>query len=473
MTKSEALAVKNVAFYSYRMPFPTQLEKNRSRKIEDNFQLYLGNFGVVLRYFRTWQERRYQLEVIQNVAGMISRIFADLMFTENADVKNESPDVQKAIDDFFFRNNFHNVLHESAITQSYAGKTYFETYLKDGLVQIAELNPANVYPQYSSLYAQGVPNAVVISWEPKIGDQLTRFIKTHTPGLITYELRKLSIGGDDLGPLPLAMLDPTLPEMEDTGLDYIPVYSVNNVKTGRQVDGVSDYDDLRTLFEELTRAQSQIATQLKKHADAKMAVPPGVLNEHGKVMNGDLEMFEVSSEKGEIVPQFITNSNPLIDQAFKQTEKIIEAIARISEVSTVLIDWNVSGGTERVGALRLRLLRTLSKVKRKLRPYEKTIKDIVIDALEWEGSATLEHTDINVQFGDGLPKDMLEEAQLQTLLVNNNLQSEDDALRALYDIDGDLLDQKKKEIADDSTKRMSTAMATIPTFSMGNENNPV
>jgi len=455
------------------MPFPTEIEKNRSRMTEDNYQLYRGNYGVVLRYFRTWNEKRNQLEVIQNVAGMLSRIFADLMFTENAKVKTDNPTVQKAIDDFWFLSNLDTVLHESANTQSYAGKTFFEMYLKDGLAHVCELNPANVYPQYATMYAQGEPTAIIVSWEPTIGGKPTRFIKTHTPGLITYELREITSGGLDKGTLPLAMLDPTLPDFEATGLDYIPIYQVNNVKTGREVDGVSDYDDVRSLFEELTRVQSQIATQLKKHADAKMAVPPGVLNEHGKVINTDIEMFEVSMEKGEIVPQYVVNTNPLIADAFTEIEKLIEAIARVAEVSTVLIDWNVSGGAEKVGALRLRLLRTLSKVKRKLRPYENSLKDIVIDALAWQGSAQLTHTDLNVIFGDGLPKDILEEAQLQTLLVTNNLQSEDDALRALYGIDGELLTQKKADIEADSAKRTAAAMSTIPSFSMGNGNQPV
>lgn len=447
--------------------FPTDAEKARSREIEDNYSLYCGKFGLVLRYFRTADEKKNQLEVIQNVAGKLSRSFAFLMFTEEVKVKVLDENVQKAIDNFRFRNAFDNVLDESALTQSYAGKTYFEMYLKDGLAQFTELNPAICFPQYNTMYSGFEPSSFIISWEPVIGGQPCRFIKTHFPGYITYQLRKLSTEkGEDMGALPLRMLDPTLPDLndgkfEDTGLSYIPVYTINNVKTGRTPEGLSDYEDLRTLFQELTRVQSQIATQLKKHGDAKMAVPPGVLDEHGKVRLESTEMFEVASEKedGVVIPQYIVNSNPQIDSCFKEQEKMIEAIARVADISTLLMDWNVSGGAEKVGALRLRIAPTLGKVKRKLRPYRRVITDMIVDAMAWEGSAQLQHSDVVIEFNDGLPKDPLEGAQVEALRATAGNQTTRDAVRNLDGLEGAALDAKVAEIE----KQKSSA---VPQFAM-------
>jgi len=434
--------------------FPTEAEKARSREVEDNYSLYCGKFGLVLRYFRTSEEKKNQLEVIQNVAGKLSRSFAFLMFTEEVKVKVQDANAQKKIDDFMFRTEFHNRMDESALTQSYAGRAYFEMYLKDGLAEFCELNPAYVFPQYDTMFSHSEPKSVIISWEPKIDEKPYRFIKTHTRGFITYELHKLSTEqGVDQGLVPLKMLDPNLPDLllgqyEKTELDYIPVYTVNNVKTGRQVEGASDYDDLRTLFEELTRNQSQIATQLKKHASAKMAVPPGVLDQFGKVRVENTEMFEVAKEGEDIIPQYIVNANPLIDSAFKEQEKIIEAIARVADISTLLMDWNVTGGAEKVGALKLRILPTLAKVKRKLRPYHRVIKDMTVDAMEWEASAQLQHSDVFVEFNDGLPKDPLEDTQVETLRMNAGIQSLEDALRNLDGLEGEALAAKIKMISD-------------------------
>ncbi len=436
--------------------FPTDAEKARSREIEDNYSLYCGKFGLVLRYFRTAEEKKNQLEVIQNVAGKLSRSFAFLMFTEEVKVTVTDESAQKNIDNFKFRNAFDNVMDESALTQSYAGKAYFEMYLKDGLAHFCELNPAFVFPQYNTMFAGNEPQSIIISWEPKIDGKPYRFIKTHRPGYITYELRKLSTEkGEDQGAVPLAMLDASLPDLtdgkyEDTGLDYIPVYTINNVKTGRTVEGLSDYNDLMTLFEELTRNQSQIATQLKKHATAKMAVPPGVLDEFGKVRNENTEMFEVSSDKedGVVIPQYIVNANPLIADAFTEQNKLIEAIARVADISTLLMDWNVTGGAEKVGALKLRILPTLAKVKRKLRPYRRVITDMVVDAMAWEGSAQLQHSDITIEFNDGLPGDPLEDTQVETLRMNAGIQTVEDAVRNLDGLEGEPLATKLKAIAD-------------------------
>ncbi len=452
------------------MQFPTDAEKGRSRLIEDYYSLYCGQFGTVLRYFRSERERKNQLEVVQNVAGMISRIFADLMFTEEPKIKATDASVQESIDDFIFRNDLYNKLHESALTQSYAGKAYFEMYLIDGKTVIQEINPANVYPQFNHMFAQGEPSSIVISWEPKIDGQYYRFIKTHRVGMITYELRKLSSqGGRDEGAVPLAILDPSLPDFEETGRSFIPVYTVNNLKTARDAEGTSDYRDLLSLFEELTRVQSQIATQLKKHASAKMAVPLGVLDEHGRMRNEEAEVFEVASDRedGFVIPQYITNSNPLIDAAFQSQEKILEAIARVSEVSTILIDWNVSGGAERVGALRLRLLRTESKVKRKIRPYARTIKDMIVDAINWERSGNITHRDITIEFGDGLPTDILEATQVEVMRMNAGLQTLPHAIRNLDpDLGSDQIEEKVAEIEKEKEKNLASSMNGIPSFSL-------
>jgi hypothetical protein len=445
--------------------FPTEAEKNRSREIEDFFALYKGNFGKVLHYFRNEKERKSHLEVVQNVAGMISRVFADMMFTEEPEIFVAKSAAQPALDDFIFRNDLYNKLHESAITQSYAGAAYFETYLRDGKVYLTELNPANVFPQYNQMFAQDEPQSIIVSWEPKIGNDYYRMVKTHTVGRTTYELSKLSgLGGKVEGVAPLAVLDTTLPPVEETQLDYIPLYCINNVKTGREAQGSSDYADLLGLFEELTRVQSQVATQLKKHANAKLAVPLGVLNERGEMKNEDAEVFEVPSEKedGFVIPQYITNGNPLIEAAFTQQEKIIEAIARVSEVSTVLIDWNVAGGAERVGALRLRLLRTSSKVKRKLRPYSRVLKDIIVDALNWEGYQVA-HQDVTIRFGDGLPQDALEAVQVESIRMSAGLQTMRAAIANLDpELGSEQVEVKVAQITKEKADALANAMNNAP-----------
>lgn len=455
--------------------FPTDAERLRSQRAEQNYALFRGNYSVVLTYFRNEYERRNSIEVVQPITGSITRVFADLMFLKKPRVEHGEKAVQDAIDDFVWRNKLGIVLHESAHTQSYNGRAYFEMRLVDDLAYIEELNPAYVFPQYSALSVSGDPSAVVISWDTEIDGKNYRFVKTHTVGKITYKLHTLKGKGKNAkidGEAPITLLGDDMVPEEDTGLDFIPVYWVDNHKTGRDLCGISDYDDIRSLLTELVRVETQIATQLRKHANAKMAVPPGVLNNKGKVRAEDMEMIEVGQNDtgGLNKPEYIVNANPLIDAAIKQREAILEEICRVSEVSATLLDINVAGGVERVGALRLRMLRTLAKVERKLRPYDRMLRDMFIDMLKWEkvkGGDKVKPTDFTISFSNGLPEDALENAQVQQIRYSAGLQTLEDALRKLDGIEGEPLKEKVKAIEAAKEKDMANIGNQVPAINFG------
>lgn len=446
--------------------FPTDAEKDRARQSELNYALFRGKFRSVLRYFRTTDDAKNQLEVIQNLPGAMTRVFADLMFLQEPEYEVAS--MQDDIDDFVHRNAFNDTLYESALTQSYDGRAAFELILRDGLAYVEELNPSTVFPQWNHVSIKQAPDKVIIAWEfERTSEHGTvykyRFIKTHTIGSIDYKVVKLDNDGKELGAAPLALFDASLPEHEDTELDFIPVYFVDNHKTSRDMRGISDYDDILTMLTELTRVQSQIATQLKKHANAKMAVPPGVLDEKGKVINEDLEMIEVSNDEtgGMIVPQYIVNSNPLVDLAFKEQENLIQGIMRVCEVSSLLLDMDTRGGVERVGALKIRLMRTLAKKERKLRPYRRVIRKMFVDAMKLEGKE-LDHKDINIYFSDGLPVDELERAQIQATRIGSGTQTVKDAVADMDGMKGEALETKIEDIKKEAEARREFVGAGVP-----------
>ena len=445
--------------------FPNQSEKNRAKQIEENYSLLRGDFGKVLRYFRTSKEMKTQIEVVQNVAGLVSRVFADLMFLNSPIITFQDPKAQAAADEFIFENQFFEMLYESALSQSYAGRASFKTYMEDSRVFVEELNPSTVFPQYNRMSTHRDPNETIISFEVEIAGQMYRYVERHVVGAIEYELWLIDGAGNTKGYGDISMLRPGGLPIESTMLDYVPIYHADNQKTGRDYFGFSDYDDLRSLFTELTRVQSQIATQLKKHADAKMAVPQGVLDEHGSVRNENIEMIEVSSTDetgGLVIPQYITNSNPLIASAFEEQNRLMEAIARTSEVSAALIDLNVSGGAERVGALKLRMLRTLAKVQRKLKPYERCVKQILIDAIAWQHGIKVGHNEVSIRFRNGLPEDMLEKTQIESTRIASGTQTVRDSVKNLDNIDGEMLDDKVAAIQEERAAEREALGARIP-----------
>ena len=141
--------------------FPTPEEKQRAQKTDENYALFRGKWGEVLRYFRTYKERRNTLEVVENLAGDITRVFADLMFLKPPKVTIDDPALSERIADFFERSRLSQVLHESALTQSYNGRTTFEMRLDEGLAIVEELDPATVFPHYKNSSFRGEPVDVV------------------------------------------------------------------------------------------------------------------------------------------------------------------------------------------------------------------------------------------------------------------------------------------------------------------------
>lgn len=444
------------------MAFPTKEELEHSRKIEQHYLLYRGEYGKVLNYFPTVHEKKNKLEVVQNLAGAISRVFADLMFLKEPKITHGDEKTQEQIDELFFRSKLSTKLYQSALAQSFAGKTGFETRLQEGVAYIDRLNPATLFPQWDHVSTDQDAHAIIVAWKVKLnegkeGKQDHLFQKVHTPGKIEYRLNKFDPVNGLGAKVDISAMGVGFEEEEATGLDKMPVWIIDNQSTGQENEGISDYDDIKSLLQELTRVHSQIATQLKNHADAKMAVPAGVLDEKGEIENGNMEMFEIDTDdQGLNVPEYITNQNPLLPNAETQVDKMIEAIARIAEVSTLLLDINVAGGAEKVGALLLRLLRTLAKVERKLVPYKWNLKDMIATSINWQSTVNaarrvkeVSPLDISCEFFNGLPEDKMEKILQESQRLGDGTQSLKGALMNIDKLEGEALEEKIKEIEEE------------------------
>ena len=436
--------------------FPSQQDKERAVQLEKNYQIFKGEYGDVFRYFRNYEERKKNLEVITNLGGKITLSFADLIFLENPEItfKDTEEEIMK---DIIYNNDLYSKLWQSAIYQSWGGLAVFELVMQDNKAKLNLLSPDIVFPQYNAMDSS-VLDSVIIAWNITIEKKKYIFKKEHTIGLITYELYEVDTFTSELKKrVPLDIVDANMPEQELTGIDYIPIFFAKNPRDPKNEYGESDYEQIKTLLEELTRVNSQIATQLKKHANAKMAVPPGVLDKNGEVIAENFEMIEVSStdEDGIKIPQYITNGNSLIDSAFRQKDEIIKDISRISEFSTVLLDADFKGGVEKLESLRLRILPTLAKVKRKQKAYTKMITNMLSRAYEWQTNKPCDKMSISIQYNDGLPRDELREVEIQSARIASGIQTKRDAIMILDNIDGEALDEKMSELDRDNTPSFS------------------
>lgn len=439
--------------------FPTKEEKARARELEDNYKLFEGKFGEVLNYFRNSDDRKNKKEVIVNVCEVISNTFADLLFLEEPTIKVEES-IQGEVDEIIENSQFNEQLWQSAIAQSWGGKACFEVRLVDGKSVIEEIAPDYVFPQYNQRNIKAPPESIILAWRVDIDGEQYLFKKIHEVGLITYELWKCdSKYGEPKMMVPLSLFDGSLPESEQTGWDIIPIFIANNPKDGKKTDGVSDYRSLYSLLEELTRVNSQIATQLEKHADAKLAVPPGVLDEKGQVAHQKMEMIEVdASDGGMMIPEYITNSNPLIDAAFQQKKEVMEDIARISQVAFILLDLESKGGVKKDETFAESAARTIAKVKRKRKSYTRLIREVVSFAYKIQSGKDLKKTEIFVKLHDGLPENDLRKTNIEVLRIGAGIQSKRGAVSNLDGINGDVLDAKLEEIEKDESNFVNAGL---------------
>ena len=112
---------------------------------------------------------------------------------------------------------------------------------------------------------------------------------------------------------------------------------------------------------------------------------------------------------------------------------------------------NSQGGAERVGALRLRLLLTLARVKAKLHSYHSVLPELVAFATRVEGKE-LNAKDVYFTFKDGLPNDVVEMVDIEVKRYNAGLQSLSDAIKTLDNLDEEQLKQKIEEIRADESR---------------------
>jgi len=175
-----------------------------------------------------------------------------------------------------------------------------------------------------------------------------------------------------------------------------------------------------------------------------VAVGEGVLTKKGEI-DSDQELFLV--EKGDIVPQYITNSNGLIEEGFKQIEGLLRQICTVTQTPTSFFGLDDQGGAEKVETVKIRMAAFLKKIKRKQRSYEAKLVDVLKTALFFEGTKKLpDNVEIKFVWDYGLPRDMLTEAQTHQILVESGIESIETAIRELKDLDGEALVQELERI---------------------------
>lgn len=441
-------------------------------------QLFLGNHYDAFKmrisseeYNKAYSQLRY---VMINFAGMISKIVADMLFGEKVSISMDDPDQQSWVEDFWKENNLDLTFYESALTNSYAGDGVFKLRIGqrhkngDPTVILDTPSPSLYFPHYDIFNVSGEPPKKELAWVFEYNSNKYLRREIHEIGKITNEVWLLK--GDKLErqvPFSEVGLD-NLTNQQATGIDRHMIVHVPNWKAGARWAGISDYHDLDSLFFAINNRMTKIDNVLDKHTDPILMVPPGVIGEDGKVKkdNRVIEMGEGEDGK----PEYIVWDASL-ENAFKEIEKLVEFIYMVGEVSPDVLGLG-KGQSDSGRALKFKLMRTIAKVNRKKRYYDRAIKEAIYVAQllsqKWNGKVNGQvfpgkPTMPDLIWQDGLPVDEIEQMDLETKAVDADLSSIKDAMMRIYGYDEETAEKKLKEIREEGK-------ANLPEMGLGKTN---
>jgi hypothetical protein len=435
------------------------------RLLEGNhYSAYMGEVGD--KFSDKYKYLRY---LTCNFPGLLSKVMADVLFGEKVTIESSDKNIkeQEFVDALVYENKLDTQLYESALMNATRGDAVLRVRVEDKQIIIEDINPAMYFPEVGKNFRDD-PNKKVLAWKEYIdnekGKRETYLIEEiYTPGMIETQIYQMK-GKDDQEIVKKVSVKEyneiagtEYEEKVDTGIEEIPIVHIPNFRINNRYFGISDYHDLISLFFAINNRMTSIDNILDKHSDPILAVPEGVLDENGNVRKEALQMFEF--REGEDKPEYIVwNAN--LDMAFQQIDEIIKMIFLMGEISpdVVGLDTGKRSAAESGRALKLRMLRTLSKKNRKALYYELGIQKAVEVAslfakagnlagdIRYKGDPIIP----SVTFADGVVDDKVEEVQNETLKVEAGLTSKKRAIKIIEDFDDEQADALMEEIKKDT-----------------------
>lgn len=448
--------------------FPPKREKVRFSMIKKNRAIYDGDHRAIFnrdkKHLYIDHRRKKILYIAVNLAAKISEYYSSLILGDGVFFDVDNDKIQEQVNAIVKDNDFFITLLEGAIDQSRYG--YFvlrvreEEDVEGNKKAVIEQVPDDQFVVEFTHDLKPKIKSITLFAFLKIEDDkgkerkyLFKEIYFYPNGkvereevFITNELWLLDKNDDSVKKVNLALLDSEIKEEIRTGINFIPIRIINNSKPSEFNFGKSDYKDNESLFEELNDKVSMVSKQLQKHMNSKMAVPQGTLDQDGNVKASEADIFEVGGD--EMIPQYITNSNSQIDQAFKHIESTIREIAAISQMPLESFGFDHKGGVESPEGFRLRNFETQKRIEKKRLYMESHLQFIINTSLLFEG--TKEKQKIDVKWSNVLPEDEKLKTDILSLQVASELKSKRTAIKELQKIDEAQLDEEIERIKQDS-----------------------
>ncbi len=434
-------------------------------------------------FFDSDEQKAKLLDICLHVAPVVIESGTDFLFGEQPKIEivgqnDTDPKVlQDKANEIIERTDLIRKLSENCDLTQAVGHGHFKIYAEDNEAYIQEVPYSTFYPEWDR-----VPMGEE-STNPRIACYITvneagitkRYIYVedyYMEGekcVIAYSLFE-DVNGKIGNQVPLAKLkldegkagtiDAKGTLIQQTELDEIPVVSINLRKTALERYGRSVLERVKPLLHELNDRLTQLSLQFLKHLNAKLQIPDGSIerNKDGSVKSTKLEV--ILAKAGDPDAKYITNENPLIEQAFTHIEKIIRKICKITATPDSFLTEDDKGGVEKTEALKVRLMQFLKREKSLQTTYQQAIKKIMLLALKAEGQKT-DNIDVKVTFDPGLPKDWEVDVRVWGDALAQGLASKDTAIGMFQGIADDALEEELARIDAEEQAKQQSLLAQV------------
>lgn len=407
--------------------FPKKLEdENRIKKYKENKLLFEGSHDEVFKNIQSTIESPDEVAMtylVANYCGLVSKLSADMLFGESPVIRiGDNDSANDRLQELITRNKLLTNFYESSLGNSYRGDACMRVrfdkktkYSEESEILIDHQNPQYYFVEQSLDNIRQIDRQI-IGWDFYVENesgapQKYLKIEVHEPGRIYNYLYKMS-GNKVVAELDIAEMFPETKEEEEQLLNDFVIVHIPNWRTDDRLWGYSDYLDIKSLQDEANNRISQISRVLDKHADPKMKGPAEAMNDSHEVnvTGGKYFPYRV----GEPEPAYITWEAKL-ESSFKEVDLMLKMMFLVSETSPEAFGMSEGGVQESGRALKYRLMRLLSKIKRKERYYDEGIKELLYKAqlmdVEYLG-AKYEPERPGIEWRDGLPDDEIEKADV-------------------------------------------------------------
>lgn len=423
-------------------------DNEASSYIKGNFRSEVFNLKTYLTNDKTKDQILY---IPVNIVSLASWWFADFVIGDGVEVEITDEKAQARWLEISNDNDFDGILYNMAIEQSVYGYSSVRVRKDDDEEIVIDQVPFEYYyPDLTDVYLWEDPKKIYII-SRNVTSDLTLKYETAKIQTIEKEDTRWRI---DIG-IYKRVLSTTdewdlVEEKSSEYIDFKNIYTVHNKKMWGDILWRSDFVDAIDLIQELNDRLTQISVQFVKHLNSKISVPAWLkkfLEGKDKKMD-DMEVLV--HKEGERPAEYIENKNSLISEAIDYLDKVIRLLSAILQVPNSFLWQEESWGAEKVEALKIKMIRFIKKINRKQRAFEKVIKKLVKDTLEFDWIG-MEWVEISVKFSD---KDLTDDQVMferYTTMFDKKLLSKQSAIWYLMDWD-DKWVQKEIELIDKETQ---------------------